>query len=171
MKESFAINVFKQYFNFACAHFLVFENGEREPLHGHNYKVSLRGETKELEKDVVIDFLDIKPLVRKCCDELDHKLLIPEKNLHLTIRSDKNCEDNLVLQTSKGDYFSFPKKDVILLPIENTSVERIAIFLTRKIRKLLKEKFDFQFRKIELEIEETTGQSATFIQETEDTRI
>ncbi|MGH7811766.1 MAG: 6-carboxytetrahydropterin synthase, partial [Candidatus Binatia bacterium] len=42
MLRTFSIEVAKDYFNFASAHFLIFANGRREPLHGHNYQVSVK---------------------------------------------------------------------------------------------------------------------------------
>jgi len=41
MPRRFSIEVAKDYFNFASAHFLIFANGRREHLHGHNYQVSV----------------------------------------------------------------------------------------------------------------------------------
>ena len=40
-EASVYIEVAKDYFNFASAHFLIFAKGRREPLHGHNYQVSV----------------------------------------------------------------------------------------------------------------------------------
>ncbi len=42
MRETYAIRVYKQYFNFGSAHFLIFADGSREELHGHNYQVQVR---------------------------------------------------------------------------------------------------------------------------------
>ena len=39
--EQHSIVLDKQYFNFAAAHFLIFADGAREPLHGHNYLASV----------------------------------------------------------------------------------------------------------------------------------
>ena len=75
--STFSIKVYKEYFNFASSHFMIFKDGSREPLHGHNYRVKLRGNALELDNDMVFDFLDIKPIVRQVCDSLDHHLLIP----------------------------------------------------------------------------------------------
>jgi len=62
---------------------MIFEDGTREPLHGHNYRVQVKGEAPQLSGDMVFDFLDIKPIVREVCDSLDHKLLIPKDNKFL----------------------------------------------------------------------------------------
>lgn len=160
MQKPYSIKVYKQYFNFAAAHFLIFEDGTREPLHGHNYRVKLRGDAPELKSDMVFNFLDIKPIVRETCDELDHRLLIPKLNPMLRIDEEKN---NYRISLSDDDYFSFPKKDVLLLDILNTSSERLAIYLAEKITVKTKERFGFEFAKLEIEVEETPGQSALYI--------
>jgi 6-pyruvoyltetrahydropterin/6-carboxytetrahydropterin synthase len=109
---------------------------------------------------MVFDFLDIKPLVRNACDALDHKLLLPEKNNHLKIQ---NNNKNTEITTPDGSFFSIPTTDVLLLPIENTSSERIAIYLAHDIRNRVFKKFQFEFESLEVELEETRGQSAVFI--------
>lgn len=159
MKTAFSIRVYKQYFNFASSHFMLFKDGTREPLHGHNYRVQVKGNAPELSDDMVFDFLNIKPIVRKICDALDHKLLIPKNNAHLRI---EDREKNYNIITSDESFFSIPKTDVLLLPIENTSAERIAAFLAMEIKKNVFEQYQFEFSELEIEVEETPGQSAVF---------
>jgi 6-pyruvoyltetrahydropterin/6-carboxytetrahydropterin synthase len=160
MPSPFSIKVYKQYFNFASSHFMIFENGEREPLHGHNYRVQVKGEAPDLTGDMVFDFLDIKPIVREVCDSLDHKLLIPRDNKHLQIYTEKN---NIVIVTPDESYFSIPQRDVLLLPILNTSSERIAVYICDEIRRLVSERFNYSFTCLEVEVEETPGQSAVYL--------
>jgi len=156
----FSIKVYKQYFNFASSHFMIFENGTREPLHGHNYRVQIKGEAPTLAGDMVFDFLDIKPIVRQVCDSLDHKLLIPKDCAQLKIYTDKK---NYVFETPDESVFSIPQSDVLLLPILNTSAERIAVYICDEIRRIVKDKFGFQFNSLEVEVEETPGQSAVYL--------
>lgn len=158
--NTFSIKVYKEYFNFAASHFMLFKDGTRETLHGHNYRVMLKGNALTLDNDMVFDFLDIKPIVRTVCDSLDHKLLIPKLNNQLTITT---VEKNTVLNTSDGSFFSIPSSDVLILPIENTSVERIAIYLAHEIHARVKKEFGYVFTELEIEVEETRGQSAIFI--------
>ncbi len=160
MKPAYSIRVYKQYFNFASSHFMLFKDGSREPLHGHNYRVQVKGNALELDDDMVFDFLDIKPIVREICDTLDHKLLIPKDNPHLFIETREN---NYILKTKDESVFSIPKTDVLILPIENTSAERIASFLAYQIKDKVMEKFNFSFKELEIEVEETPGQSAVFV--------
>jgi 6-pyruvoyltetrahydropterin/6-carboxytetrahydropterin synthase len=139
---------------------MIFENGTREPLHGHNYRVMVKGEAPALAGDMVFDFLDIKPIVREVCDFLDHKLMVPKDNKHLKIYTEKK---NYVIETPDESMFSIPMTDVLLLPIQNTSAERIAVYICDEIRNKVKAKFGFAFNSLEVEVEETPGQSAVYL--------
>jgi 6-pyruvoyltetrahydropterin/6-carboxytetrahydropterin synthase len=139
---------------------MIFENGTREPLHGHNYRVQVKGEAPELSGDMVFDFLDIKPIVREICDSLDHKLLIPKLCDRLKIYEENK---NLVIITPDESYFSIPKTDVLLLPLLNTSAERIAVYICDEIRERMNKKYGFKFNSLEVEVEETPGQSAVYL--------
>jgi 6-pyruvoyltetrahydropterin/6-carboxytetrahydropterin synthase len=155
----YSIKIYKQYFNFAASHFLLFEDNSRESLHGHNYRVMARGVAPELRDDKVFDFLDIKPIVREVCDSLDHKLLLPKDHPHLKIFDE---EPNYLICPPDGSRFSIPKQDTLLLPVSNTSAERLAIYINGEIRNILKSRYSFEFSEFEIEVEETPGQSAVY---------
>lgn len=162
MDINYAIKVYKQYFNFASSHFLLFDDGTREPLHGHNYRVMIKGDAPIGQSDMVFDFLDIKPIVREVCDSLDHKLLLPSENIHIEIATQ---DKQYLVKTKDGSQFSFPTADVLILPITNTSAERLAAYICQEVVKLTKERFNFSFKSLEIEVEETPGQSAVYFHE------
>lgn len=157
--QDYSIRLYKEYFNFSSAHFLVFEDGSREPLHGHNYRVRLSISAQTLQKDMVIDFCHVKPVVKEICDSLDHLFLLPTKNPHIEI---KETTSNIEFTTSDKSYYSFPKKDVLLLPIENISSERLAIYLASRLETEIDKRFKLQFKALIVEVEETPGQSACY---------
>jgi 6-pyruvoyl-tetrahydropterin synthase len=159
MDTQYSIRVYKQYFNFAASHFLIFKDGSREPLHGHNYRVQIKGEACELDPDMVFDFLDIKPIVREVCNGLDHRLLLPGKNPDLSIEKQ---EGSYKITPPDGSVFIIPQQDVLILPISNTSAERLAIYLAHEIHQLVRERFQFNFPVLEIEVEETPGQCAVY---------
>lgn len=138
---------------------MLFKDGTREPLHGHNYRVQVKGNAPELSDDMVFDFLNIKPIVRKICDSLDHKLMIPKNHPQIII---EDREKNYNIITPDESVFSIPKTDVLLMPIENTSAERIAAYLAYEIRSEVLAQYQFEFNELEIEVEETPGQSAVF---------
>lgn len=159
MKTSYSIRVYKQYFNFSSAHFMLFKDGSREPLHGHNYRVEIKGNAPDLDDDMVFDFLNIKPIVRRICDSLDHKLLIPKLNDKLIIEDKGN---NFVIMTRDESFFSIPKQDVLLLPIENTSVERMAVYFANELKNAVFNEYKFEFNELEIQLEESPGQCAVY---------
>jgi 6-pyruvoyltetrahydropterin/6-carboxytetrahydropterin synthase len=159
MMAQYAIRIYKQHHNFSASHFMLFDDGTREPLHGHNYKVALTGRGDKLGQDMLFDFLDIKPIVREVCKELDHKLLVPQDTPMLQIEETK---EHYQLHPKQGAYFSIPKEDVLILPIQNTSAERLAMFIAGRIQEILMDRFDFKFAQLEVEVEETPGQAAVY---------
>lgn len=162
MNQDFAIRVYKQYFNFACSHFMIFADGSREPLHGHNYRVQIKARAPRLSDDMVFDFLNIKPIVREVCDELDHKLLIQGEHPDLKILDENK---NYRLEMPDESVMSIPKTDILILPILNTSAERLAIYLCQQIKERVFTKYQFKFSQLEIEVEETPGQSAVYLDE------
>lgn len=139
---------------------MLFKDGTREPLHGHNYRVQVKGNALELNDDMVFDFLDIKPIVREICNSFDHKLIIPSINSQIKVEEDIK---NIIIKTRNDDIFSIPKTDVLLVPIENSSVERLACHIAKLISEKIKEKFQFEFKELEVEVEESLGQSAVYL--------
>lgn len=139
---------------------MIFADGSREPLHGHNYRVQVRAKAPKLSDDMVFDFLHIKPIVREVCDSLDHKLLIQGEHPELKIFDE---EKNYRFEMPDQSMMSIPKSDVLILPILNTSAERLAVYLCQQIKEKVQQKYQFQFSEIEIEVEETPGQSAVYL--------
>lgn len=138
---------------------MIFKDGTREPLHGHNYRVKVNGHHNKLDDDMVIDFLNLKPIVRKICDEIDHKLILPSECSLLEI---KNNGKQVEVTTPDSSFFSFPKSDVLIIPIKNSSVERLAEFIAKEINLEVKKIYNFIFDTLEVEVEESKGQSVVF---------
>jgi 6-pyruvoyltetrahydropterin/6-carboxytetrahydropterin synthase len=159
MSRRFSIEVAKDYFNFASAHFLIFADGKRERLHGHNYQVSVAMEGELDRAGVVLDFISFKPLVKRVCDDLDHRTLIQTASPMLKIgRSHKAVE---ILY--KKQKLLLPRNDVMLLPLANTSTELLAEYIARHIRRKVRQRFPLaRIRSIEVAVEEARGQKGTF---------
>lgn len=159
--EMFGIRIYKEYFNFAAAHFLIFEDGTREELHGHNYQVQMQLEGYlDQAADIFIDFLHIKPIVKAVCDSIDHKTLLPRFSPHLAIETTESSYD--VTYMGK-DRWVFPRRDVVLVPVTNTSAERLAEFLCHQTLRALRLQYpEASIRFIEFSVEESRGQAALY---------
>ena len=159
MSRTFSIEVAKDYFNFASAHFLIFANGQREPLHGHNYQVVVKMEGELDSAGVVLDFITFKPLVKKICDGLDHRTLIQSRSPILKIR-ERAKQVELRYRQQK---IILPKQDVILLPLANTSTELLAEHVAGRLRRSVRQKFPgAKIRFMEVGVEEARGQRGFF---------
>ena len=159
MSRRFSIEVAKDYFNFAAAHFLIFANGRREPLHGHNYQVSVELEGELDQAGVVLDFITFKPVVKKICDDLDHRTLIQTKSPIITVHQ-RPQEIEIVYKKQK---LVLPRGDVILLPLVNTSTELLAEHVANQIRRQIRRRFPAtRLTFMEVTVEEARGQRGIY---------
>jgi 6-pyruvoyltetrahydropterin/6-carboxytetrahydropterin synthase len=158
MSRRFSIEVAKDYFNFAAAHFLIFANGKREPLHGHNYQVSVEMEGELDRAGVVVDFIGFKPLVKQVCDSLDHRTLIQTESPVVAVRQ-RAKEVEVVYKKQR---LILPRSDVILLPLVNTSTELLAEYVANQIRRKVRQVFSATIQYMEVTVEEARGQRGIF---------
>src|SRR5437667_3101067 len=126
----YSVVVAKDYLKFAAAHFIAYP-GFREPLHGHNYQVSVRVEADLGPDGYVLDFGLVKRVAHALCQDLDERVLLPlESDCLTTVRSEEAVE----VVTATGERFRFPAGDVRLLPIVHTSAEELAAYLLGRLR-------------------------------------
>ena len=159
-RGEFRVSVEKDYLVFASAHFITFAGHRCEGLHGHNYRarVTLEGALNE-EAWFVFDFVELKKIMRKLCDEIDHLVLLPTESSRITV--EEKGETVTVGVDGKPRYV-FPRKDCALLPIPNTTVEMLAQLLTTRLRTELDARGARGLTAIEMEVEENFGQSAVY---------
>jgi 6-pyruvoyltetrahydropterin/6-carboxytetrahydropterin synthase len=61
---------------FAAGHALRNYKGKCENVHGHNFKVQVRIEGQQLDDSgMLVDFIDVKTVMRKVIERLDHQFL------------------------------------------------------------------------------------------------
>jgi 6-pyruvoyltetrahydropterin/6-carboxytetrahydropterin synthase len=160
VQHPFRIEVTKDYLVFASAHFITFKGHQCESLHGHNYRVGVAVEgTVDAETLFVVDFSVLKQITRQFVDEIDHKVLLPADNPKLTYREE---DDRLAVDYFGEPTYVFPKRDCILLPIANSTAEMLAQYLGTRVRDALARGGYANLTRLELEVEESRGQSAIY---------
>jgi 6-pyruvoyltetrahydropterin/6-carboxytetrahydropterin synthase len=158
-RDSWSIAIDKDYLKFSAAHFLIFPDGTAERLHGHNYKVFVEVHTDLDEHGLVVNFQEIKPLVRALCDELDEHLLLPAQ--HPVLTATRTGEHYDVRYRERR--YLVPADEVILLPIGNTSAENLATWFGRTLRERMKQQWPaLRLHRLVVGIEETPGQRGVF---------
>ena len=131
--QRYSVVVAKDYLKFSAAHFIAYP-GFREPLHGHNYQVSVRVEAELGRDGYVLDVGLVKKLALELCEQLDERVLVPESSDCLRVRA---TAAEVEVTTEKGEQFRFPAADVRLLPIRHSSAEEIAAYLLARLRAAL----------------------------------
>ena len=156
----FSVSVSKDYLVFASAHFITFAGHRCEGLHGHNYRagVTIEGDLNQ-ESWFVFDFVELKRIMKRLCDEIDHLVLLPTKSDRVGVTE----EGESVSVTVDGrPRYVFPRKDCALLPIPNTTVEMLAQMLTERLHTELSAQGAKGLTAIEMEVEENFGQAAVY---------
>jgi 6-pyruvoyltetrahydropterin/6-carboxytetrahydropterin synthase len=139
---------------FAAAHMATLPDG-MEPLHGHNYAIAIEVSGGLTEDSWVVDFSLLKRLGREICDELDHKFLLQRASRLIEIAEG---ETNWKLRFG-GRGFVFPKNDVLALPIDNTTAERLAEYFADRLRVSLHAAGASNITSISVGVEEAPGQT------------
>jgi 6-pyruvoyltetrahydropterin/6-carboxytetrahydropterin synthase len=156
----YRVSVTKDYLVFASAHFITFAGHRCEGLHGHNYRarVTVEGALRD-DTWFVFDFVELKHIMRRLCDELDHLVLLPLDNPRITI---VEADDTVRVSVDGVPKYLFPRSECALLPIPNTTVEMLARLLADRLQSALVAGGATGLSAIEMEIEENFGQIATY---------
>ena len=94
------IDLYKEDMKFSAGHFTIFSATERENLHGHNFRVKITLE----------------------CEMADEITILPGLSPFLRIETD----DTYLYALFDHERITFLKRDVLVLPIINATVEEFA---------------------------------------------
>jgi 6-pyruvoyltetrahydropterin/6-carboxytetrahydropterin synthase len=145
---------------FSAAHFTTFGD-ECEPLHGHNYDLFVEIEGALTEDSWVVDFSETKRIVATICKELDHRFLLP-----LGSRALKVEERQTEYEITFADHrYIIPRSDVVALPIDNSTAERLAEWFAGKIADRLHALGATNVQRVIVGVEEMPGQAGWFTQD------
>lgn len=158
MSERYSVRVTKDYLVFAAAHFITYEGGVCEPLHGHNYRVAIEVEGPLDAHHLVFNFLTLKRMARDIVNSLDHRVLLPTEHPTIRVTHDEN---EVVLTTPESRYV-LPRRDCVLLGVANTTAERLAWWICGQLRTRIADETDASLSRMRVEVEETFGQWAHY---------
>jgi len=154
MPENYRVRVTKDHLVFSAAHFITFNGNICERLHGHNWRVAIEAAGALDENFYVIDFIALRDAAQKIVAELDHRMLVPTE--HSAIRvSTGECEVEI---TFGGRRWVLPREDCVLLPVENTTAERLAWWIGGRLREELPPLAWRLVASFDIEVEENFGQ-------------
>ena len=118
-------------------------------MHGHNYSVSVSLEG-DVEHGLLMDFGPLKKAIRDLCNELDHRVLLPKSLVTVA--------DGQTDMIVSGKIYSFPSGDVILLPVDVVSTERLSEWFLERI--VSDVELPAGVHRVEVRVDEADGQGA-----------
>ncbi len=159
LETAWSIRVAKEYHKFSAAHFLIFEDGSAERLHGHNYRVGLELHAADASHGMVLDFRAAKTVLSDVLDRLDERVLLPGEHPVLTCVA----TDGDAYEVRHGEKrYVLPAEDVVVLPVDNTSSENLADWIARAVLAGLRAaRPELPLESVVVTVEETSGQSGS----------
>ena len=149
--------------HFSASHFITFGTPEKvEALHGHNFRVKAEVSGPLNRKEYVVDFLVAFNSLKKICETLSHKVLLPRDHPYITIKA----LEGTVHVSMPPLQWVFPEGDTLTLPVRNATTEALAEHIARRFREMLEQESAFEMPLsqygITIELEESPGMWAVF---------
>jgi 6-pyruvoyltetrahydropterin/6-carboxytetrahydropterin synthase len=157
MTTRYKVHVAKDHLVFCSGHFISYEGDKCERLHGHNYRATVEIEGDLDENHYVFDFIALKHRTKAITDELDHRMLLATRNPFISVEEGPQS----VRVRYKEREWVFPRADCVLLPIENTTAELLALYIAGRLSEELWRHHQYKPQILRVEVEENIGQSAT----------
>ena len=156
--ETFTIRIAGDDLAFSAAHFITFDDGACEPLHGHTYRASAEVELPLGPAGYTIDFAVVQRTLRSVLDAIDHRVLLPGEHPRLRLRaSDDEIEASLGSRR-----WVFPRDNCAVLPMANVTAELMARHVGQSLLERLRAESGCRATRLRLLIEESCGQSAAW---------
>ncbi len=123
------IELFKEAMKFSAGHFTIFSARERERLHGHNFTVyvALTGEVDA--NGMIGNYRVFKDVLIATCQAWNERFLLPGESPYLELRE----EGERLYAAFNGEDIPFLKRDVLVLPVRNITVEELARHMTQRL--------------------------------------
>ncbi len=156
MKKQFEVAVEKETLIFSAAHFITFGDQICESLHGHNYRVACRVRGELDGHACVIDFIWLRDRLQEISSRLDHQVLLPDRHPHIHVEQ-RDQEYHVRFESRR---WVFPAGDVTLLPVDNTTAERLAEYIGELLLEPLQQLPGSGVQSFRVGVDENEGQWA-----------
>jgi 6-pyruvoyltetrahydropterin/6-carboxytetrahydropterin synthase len=152
----FCVRIASDDLTFCAAHFITFEDGRCERLHGHTYHATAEVSGLLNDSRYVVDFLVVRDALKRILAELDHRMLLPAQHPHIRVES----RDGRFEGTFADRRWLFPQDDCLLVPIANTTTELLAEYIGEKLAAAIKQSSGDSPLRLRIEIGEGSGFAA-----------
>ena len=154
MPENYHVRLDKECHVFSAAHFITFDGDVCERLHGHNYRVTAEVSGPLDENQYVVDFIALRDALKAITDEMDHYVMLPTEHPLIKVRADEK-EVEAVFDDRR---WVFPRCDVVLLPVSNTTAELVARYIGRRLLDDLQARTGVRPQRVQVAVDENNNQ-------------
>ena len=164
MNERFQVRLRKAVHVFCAGHFITLTDDLCEAVHGHNWLVGADVEGPPDRHGMVVDFIKLRDLLSAITSRLDHHMLLPTQNRHLTVERTAATGGHAAEVTVrfKDRRWVFPADECVLLPVENTTAEWIARWIGQELLAAMAAAGSPVTGTLRIEVDECLGQSAVW---------
>ena len=141
-------------YKFSAAHMTVFPDGTKERLHGHNYTFTVELEVDRVDFASMIPFSAIKGVLSALASEWKERVFLATGNPFFSLVREDAQEIEITLC---GQRYVFPRADVLLLPLDNISVESLSLHVASVLAERLPRA---HLLALTVKLEESPGQGA-----------
>jgi 6-pyruvoyltetrahydropterin/6-carboxytetrahydropterin synthase len=124
------IELNKEELTFSAGH-MLFSATHRETMHGHDYRIHVTFQTLIQSNGMAFDYRDYIKKIAVLCQTLDYRFILPEQSEYLRIED----VGNTWLVHVREETFSFLKRDVVVLPICNVTLEELSNWILQQLLK------------------------------------
>jgi 6-pyruvoyltetrahydropterin/6-carboxytetrahydropterin synthase len=156
MPDRYHVRLTKDYLVFSAGHFITYDGGVCERLHGHNYRVTAEVHGPLDENHYVVNFITLRDTLRAIVDELDHHMLLPTRHPQIRVVAG----EREVEATFEDRRWVFPRGDCVLLDVPNTTSELLARHIAERLAAELRSGTGAVLERIRIELDECFGHVA-----------
>lgn len=155
MSRAATVEIHREELGFSAGHFTLFSATEREDLHGHNYYVSAEFKVVLNDNGMAFDYRIYKQKLLNLCNQLDRHFLLPAHSKYLTLEE----TDEMWLAHFNSEKIPFLKRDVIILPICNVTIEELSNWFLLQLLENKEDLNKYNIQGIKLKVFNGPGQS------------
>lgn len=131
MSRIAVVELHKEEMKFSAGHFMILSSTLRESTHGHDYQVSAAFHTIIKSNGMSFDCRDYKQRILQLCKSLDYRFMLPSQSDFLRL---EDAGDKWITHFDK-ETLSFLKKDSVVLPICNITLEELSYWFLQQLTK------------------------------------
>lgn len=151
------VELHKEELGFSAGHFTIFSATEREDLHGHNYNLEVCLQVEIDDNGLAFDYRLYNKRLQTLCNQLDRRFLLPSQSKFLRLEE----TDDMWLAHFNHEKIPFLKRDVLILPLSNITIEELSHWFLQQVLQNKNEFAEHRIKSVTVKVSNGPGQSGS----------